>query len=328
MAPEQAAQFDLTLYLGRGPDGLAGVLNYRTELFESTTIARMQGHLTTLLRGIAEAPETTLQDLPLLTDEEQRQILDQGRGPVSTPPAAAGVHELFGQQAALRPDAIAVVRDDASVSYGEIERRASALAALLRMRGAGPGMRVAFCLDRQPLLIVAWLGILKSGACYLPLDPALPVRRLLGILTDARPALLLTTTRFMSWWEGTDAIRLDLDTLELGPALAHTRQGASGWARDDRAPDDPASVIYTSGSTGTPKGVAVSHRALLNACDAVVQATRIEPGDRFLHFAPIAFDVSAFQIFPALITGATTVLAAPPDELTNDEILAHCEQGL
>lgn len=329
MAPEQAAQFDLTLYLGRGPDGLAGVLNYRTELFESTTIARMQGHLTTLLRGIAEAPDTTLQDLPLLTDEEQRQILDQGRGPDSTQPAAAaGVHELFGHQAALRPDAIAVMRDDASVSYGEIERRASALAALLRMRGAGPGMRVAFCLDRQPLLIVAWLGILKSGACYLPLDPALPVRRLLAILTDARPALLLTTTRFMSWWEGTDAIRLDLDTLELGPALAHTRQGASGWARDDRAPDDPASVIYTSGSTGTPKGVAVSHRALLNACDAVVQATRIEPGDRFLHFAPIAFDVSAFQIFPALITGATTVLAAPPDELTNDEILAHCEQGL
>lgn len=338
MTQEEGAQFDLTLYVGHGPDGLGGMLNYSTELFDASTIDRMQSHLTCLLRAIGEAPGTPLGDLPWLTQPERQQLLADLRGAAAPPPAAAGVHELFTQCTALTPDAIAVVRDDEVVSYAEVERRAHALAAALNAHAIGRGSRVAFCLDRRPPLIVTLLGILKAGACYVPLDPAVPRQRLEAMVTDAQPALLIAETRYASWWRDAGITRcLDVSALidESVPigvshapqALSATTLAAPGTAVA-AAPDDPAYVIYTSGSSGTPKGVVVSHASLLNSCAAVAEATGAGPGDRFLHFAPIGFDVSAFQIFPALTTGATTVLAAPPNELSNADIMRLCEEGL
>jgi len=320
---EDAAQYDLTLYVGQGQDAVAGVLNYSTELFEPATIERMRGHLTGLLRAIAADPETPLQDLPMLTSGERQQLLADLTGADEPPPAAAGVHELFAQWADATPDAIAMVRDDHAISYAETDRRANAIAAMLIARGVGRGARVAFCLDRRPLMICTLLGILKAGACYLPLDPGFPTKRLRAIVSDARPALLITERQFASIWRRLR--RPPIVLFENGDADVGGRMTPPPVAS---APDDPAYVIYTSGSTGTPKGVVVPHRALLGSCAAVTRATGIGRGDRFLHYAPIGFDVSAFQILPALTTGATTVLAAPPDELSTDNILDLCRDGL
>ena len=319
---EEAIRFDLTLFAIEGGDELSGVLSYSAELFDQATMARMSGHLVSLLQAIVERPSARLDELPLLANEERVQVLARGIGVDAPEPTAAGVHELFERYVELTPNAPAVLRDGQILSYQDVDRRANQIAHALIALGAGRGTRVALCLDRRPPLVLALLGIMKSGACYVPLDPTYPARRLQGIVEDARPTVLLTETRFASLWHdlsGVTVVYLDASdsTIASRPTVNPGRKVT---------PDDPVYIIYTSGSTGTPKGVIVPHGALINSCRGVVEATGIGPGDRFLHFAPIGFDVTAFQIYPALTTGAATVLAPPASELSNDDILEICER--
>jgi amino acid adenylation domain-containing protein len=235
----------------------------------------------------------------------------------------SGVHELIERQADQAPAATAVWRDGRESSYADLERDANRVAHALLELGAGRGARVAVCLDRRPPLVVALVGAMKAGACYVPLDPTYPPARLRHIVEDSRPAVLLTERRYGALWEGLAGVQV-VEWEAEEERFARQPQSRPAVAL---TPEDPVYVVYTSGSTGTPKGVIVPHRALLNSCLAVVEADGIERGDRFLHFAPIGFDVSAFQIFPALISGATVVLADPAGELSNDDILDLCEQA-
>ncbi|MFJ8593553.1 non-ribosomal peptide synthase/polyketide synthase [Streptomyces sp. NPDC093598] len=237
--PRQAATFDLSVEFVPDGDGLTGLLEYRTDLFDTATAERMAGQLLRTLQGAATAPDRPLGTLPLLTPGEARRITDEWNA--TAPPVPATTHpELFARQAARTPHATALVAGDDRLDYATLNARANRLAHHLVAQGAGPEQLVALRLPRTADMIVAMLAVWKSGAGYLPLDLALPEERVRFLLDDARPALVLDEA----------ALRAVPTTLPDTDPVAPP------------APDTTAYVLYTSGSTGRPKGVAVTHRSL------------------------------------------------------------------
>ena len=191
------AKFDLTLSLTEQPEGLSGVIEYATDLFDATTIARLAGHFTTLLEGIVADPETPIAELPLLTAAEREQLLVQWNDTAVDYPRDRCIHQLFEQQAARTPDATAVVFEDTRLSYAELNARANQLAHHLITLGVGPDVLVGLCLERSLDLVVGLLGILKAGGAYVPLDPGYPATRLAFMLEDTQAPVLLTQHKLL-----------------------------------------------------------------------------------------------------------------------------------
>ncbi|GAA2545417.1 MULTISPECIES: non-ribosomal peptide synthase/polyketide synthase [Streptomyces] len=237
--PRRAATFDLSVEFVPDGEGLTGLLEYRTDLFEAATAERMADQLLRTLDGAAAEPDRPLGALPLLSPERQRQVTEDWNA-TARPVSEETLPELFARQAARTPHATALVAGDVRLDYATLDARADRLARHLVARGAGPERLVALRLPRTADMIVAILAVWKAGAGYLPLDPALPEDRVRFLLEDARPALVLDEA----------ALREAGDT--TGGPLAPPD------------PDTTAYVIYTSGSTGRPKGVAVTHRAAAN----------------------------------------------------------------
>ncbi|HEY1379606.1 MAG TPA: amino acid adenylation domain-containing protein, partial [Gemmataceae bacterium] len=208
------AKFDLTLGLTEMPDGLVGILEYNTDLFDAATIERMAGHFRRLLDEVVRDAERPISDLPLLADDERAKLLAIGEGVSTSPPSMTGgkmrcLHHLFEARAAERPDAEAVVCGAERVTYGELNRRANRLARHLRRRGVGPEVTVGVCVEKSVDMVVAVLGVLKAGGAYVPLDPALPRERLGVILADCKPAVVLTQRRLAA------ELPFDADRIEL-----------------------------------------------------------------------------------------------------------------
>ncbi|MFD7712520.1 amino acid adenylation domain-containing protein, partial [Streptomyces sp. NPDC059786] len=270
--PRQAATFDLSIEFVPDGDGLTGLLEYRTDLFDAETVRRTAGQLLRVLDGAATTPDRPLGALPLLGPDEARRIIHEWN-PTARPAPATTVPELFTRQAARTPQATALVAGDERLDCATLDARADRLARHLIARGAGPERLVALRLPRTADMIVALLAVWKSGAGYLPLDPALPEERVRFLLDDARPALVLDEAALRAVPE------VPADTAPL-------------------APPDPATtayVIYTSGSTGRPKGVAVSHRSLTRLLAAHREGFVAEAGGGPLNVALTAsfsFDTS------------------------------------
>ncbi|MFJ9950376.1 amino acid adenylation domain-containing protein [Kitasatospora sp. NPDC091207] len=232
-----------------------------------------------------------------------------GPGGAGRGPSRAGfsdtVHGLFRARAAHDPDAIAVLTENGELSYRELDRRSDRLAAALRARGIGPERVVPVCLERGADLVTAWLGVLKAGGAFLPLDPAHPQRRLAQLVEDCRAAVVVAARgrRFA----GAPAIAVDGRADGEPGAGTGTDPGPDPVA-DTAAPDDLAYLIYTSGTTGTPKGVPVTHRSLVFTLDRVMRAYGLTPRDRVLQLAALGFDTSLEQVFATLLSGATLVL--------------------
>ncbi|AZM56921.1 non-ribosomal peptide synthetase [Streptomyces sp. WAC 01529] len=241
--PRQAATFDLSIEFVPDGDGLTGLLEYRTDLFDQATAERMADQLIRLLEGACAAPDQALGSLPLLSDEETRRLVHDWN-PAPLPVTDTTHPELFERRAARTPDALALVAGGERLDYATLNARANRLAHHLIAHGAGPEQLVALRLPRTADMIVAILAVWKSGAGYLPLDPALPEERVRFLLDDARPALVL-----------------DEAALRAVPAAAPDTDPTDADRRSPLAADHLAYVIYTSGSTGRPKGVAVTHRA-------------------------------------------------------------------
>ncbi|MFC9953032.1 amino acid adenylation domain-containing protein, partial [Streptomyces prasinus] len=242
--PRRAATFDLSVEFIPDGDGLTGLLEYRTDLFDAATAARMADQLSRLLDGAAAEPDRPLGTLPLLSPRQLEQVTRDWNA-TALPVPEDTLPELFARQAARTPHTTALVAADARLDYAELDARADRLARRLTARGAGPERLVALRLPRTADMITAILAVWKAGAGYLPLDPALPEDRTRFLLDDARPALVLDET----------ALR-DLSGPGTDPA------DAGPLAPPD--PDSTAYVLYTSGSTGRPKGVTVTHRSLAN----------------------------------------------------------------
>ncbi|MGW5053662.1 non-ribosomal peptide synthase/polyketide synthase [Actinokineospora sp. NPDC004072] len=291
--PRPAARFDLVFEFTPRADTLDLVVEYDTALFEPATVDRIAAHLARLLAAFAEAPGARLGELSALADDERARVLEEWNPPVA-PATDAVLPELFDQQVARTPDAVAVACDGTELTYRELAERANRLARELVARGAGPERFVAVALPRTPELVVALLAVLKSGAAYQPIDLAYPAERIAALLADTRPALILS----------------EADGLP-GTVLAPSRLDLSGHSPDPLParvrPDQPAYVIHTSGSTGRPKGVVVPHTAAADL--AAWAAAETGPAlSRVAASTSLNFDVSVFEIFGPLLSGGCVEL--------------------
>ncbi|BDM74033.1 non-ribosomal peptide synthetase (plasmid) [Streptomyces nigrescens] len=304
--PRPAARFDLVLeFLPRGDGSFGLTVEYNTDLFDAATAARLARHLHLLLAGMADGPHRTVAELPLLTDDERRTMLDAWNTP-QAPGRETTLPALFEEQTALTPDRTAVVCGETRLSYDEVNRRANRLARMLAARGAGPESLVALALPRSADLVTVLWAVLKAGAGYLPVDPGYPADRIRFMLADARPAVVLTTRETAGCLpEGTEALVLDepgtADALAAGPA--HDLTDAERVRPLD--PGHPAYVIYTSGSTGRPKGVLVTHRSV---ADLAAWAGEWFGPQRLAHVVAstsLNFDVSVFELLCPLLSGGS-----------------------
>ncbi|HEX8128534.1 MAG TPA: amino acid adenylation domain-containing protein, partial [Pyrinomonadaceae bacterium] len=305
------AKFDLTLGMNETGEGrLAGLFEYNTDLFDAETIERMIGHLTTLLEGIVADPERLVSELPLMTEEERRQVVVEWNETGRERVRGECVHEMFERQAEARPEAVAIACEGKGWTFAEVNARANKLARYLRQRGVGAEVVVGVLMERSAEMLVALLGVLKAGGAYLPLDPAYPTERLAFILQDAQIPLLLTEDRLRQTMFEHTARVVCVDAEREALARESGENPACGASADNLV-----YVIYTSGSTGRPKGVCVPHGALANHARAVGERYGLQPADRVLQFASMSFDVAAEELFASWARGATVVLMPPDDYL-------------
>jgi natural product biosynthesis luciferase-like monooxygenase protein len=314
-AVEGTAKFDLQLSLAETAEGLEGALEYRTDLFEPATVARLSGHLERLLRAAVDAPGVSVADLALLTPDEARAVLRDWND-FTPPPEATRDVSIPGQfraQAARTPDAVAVVGDDETLTYAQLDARSDAWAWRLKERGVGPESRVGLCVERSASMVVAMLGVLKAGAAYVPLDPDYPRERLTYVLEDCGAALLLTQTHLAELLPTAGRPVVCLDGADA-PAPVDPR--GAPFVRV--GPGDLAYVIYTSGSTGRPKGVMVPHGAVDNFFTAMDARVGPSPAGSWLAVTSISFDISVLELlwtltrgFKVVVQGEDAVLKAP-----------------
>ena len=291
----ETAKFDLLLTMGESDEGLAGRLNYNTDLFDAATITRMAKHFERLLEAAVSNPDEQVSRLRLLSDNEKNMLLfawnDTGRNYGKDVP----VHLAFAAKVRRTPEAVAVSFEQDRLTYAELNRRANRLAHRLRRLGVGPEVPVGLLARRSVEMIVAMLGVLKAGGAYVPLDPDYPRERLAFMLEAARCPVLVT--------HGVTA-----EDLLLG---AHVLLDTADPTIDSESDADPANdtdaentayIIFTSGSTGTPKGIVIPHRAI----NRLVSADYIELGasNCVAQASNASFDAATFEVWGALLSGA------------------------
>ncbi|HVR95471.1 MAG TPA: amino acid adenylation domain-containing protein, partial [Thermoanaerobaculia bacterium] len=315
--PDRPAQLDLTLMLAEGADGLGASFQLNTDLFDVATIERMAGHFRTLLAGAVAEPGSPVRDLPLLTPEERAELVCEWNATAADYPRERLVHELFEEQADRTPERPALVHDHRSLTYLELERRANQLAHHLMKMGVGPEVAVGVHLDRSPDMAVSVLGVLKTGAGYLPLDPAYPEDRVSYMLEDAGAPVVLTQERLEGALAGYPGRRLRVDA-DWG-AVAGEPESRPTRSAD---PDNFAYLIYTSGSTGRPKGVQVRHRGVVNFLASMGHRPGLGPDDVLVAVTTLSFDIAGLELYLPWMNGARVVLASREDASDGTRLLA------
>lgn len=313
-----SAKFDLTLFLWESQDGIEAEIEYSTDLFDESTIIRWGGHLRRLLAAIAEQPHARLIDLQMMDEHERRCVLQTWNPPDTAYPSDQAVPALFESQAARTPQALAVVEGDCSLSYAQLNAHANQVAHRLLALGAGAETPVALCIGRSIESVVAMLGVLKSGACMVPLDSAYPAHRLKFMLEDSGASILLMQTGCCEALQGTQMPTLLLDTLSDLSGVPSINPGRTIH------PDQLAYITYTSGSTGRPKAVAVPHRG-------VVRLVKDNPYvdfdmGTFLHMSALTFDATTFELMGPLLNGGKVVVA-PAGRLSPQDLGKVMQDG-
>lgn len=300
------SQFDLTLAVWETKAGLIGSWEYNSDLFEPDTIARMTSHFQTLLAAIIANPHQSIGELPLLNQQERHQLLVEWNDTYTPYPDSKCIHQLFEEQAEKTPYAVAVVYEDESLTYQQLNLRANQLAHYLRSLGVKPEVLVGICIERSSktlpkaslLMVVGLLGILKAGGAYVPLDPAYPQERLAFMLEDAQVSVLLTQENLVATLPPHQAQVVCLDSDRANSTSEEN-------SLEGVTTENLAYVIYTSGSTGRPKGVQIEHRGLLNLVFWHQQTFAVSSLDRVTQIAGVAFDACGWEIWPYLTAGAS-----------------------
>ncbi|MFZ6028532.1 MAG: amino acid adenylation domain-containing protein [Chloroflexota bacterium] len=308
----RSSQFDLRVSLGESADGLDGGFEYATDLFDSTTVARLIVHYHTLLEAVIEKPDQSIGTLALMPPDEYRLLVETWNQTNASYPQDRGLHEWIEDQVRRTPSAPALVFEGQTLSYRELNRRANLLAGKLREAGIGPERRVGVCMERSIEMVTSLLAVLKAGGAFVPIDPTYPKDRLAYLLND-----------YASTSQGEGPILLTQPHLRshLPDFPGQSICLEPGWGADNPkepgdlprvvTPDNLAYVIYTSGSTGRPKGAMNSHRAICNRLFWMQKAYALTSADRVLQKTPFSFDVSVWEFFWPLLNGACLVIAPP-----------------
>ncbi|PJY99311.1 non-ribosomal peptide synthetase [Bacillus vallismortis] len=311
-----SAKFDLTLEISENrladgtPNGLEGLLEYSTDLFKQETAQALADRLMRLLEAAESDPDQHIGNLDILAPEERSSMVTDWHS-VSDKLPHACLPEQFEKQAALRPDAIAVVYEDQALSYAELNERANRLARMLISEGVGPEQFVALALPRSLEMAVGLLAVLKAGAAYLPLDPDYPADRIAFMLKDAQPAFIMTNIKAAAHIPPAENVpKIVLDDPELAEKL--NRYPAENPNNTDRiqplSPLNTAYVIYTSGSTGVPKGVMIPHQNVTRLFAATDHWFHFSSDDTWTMFHSYAFDFSVWEIWGPLLHGGRLVI--------------------
>lgn len=308
------AKFDLIHAFEDSVEGVFGRFEYATDLFDESTMSRMEGHWQMLLESIVANPEQGVGQLTLVTPAERQLLLVEWNAAQATYLQDQWVPQLFEAQAERTPDALAAVCEGEQLTYRELNERANRLAHYLYSLGVRPEMLVGICLDRTLEMLIGILAILKAGGAYVPLDPGNPPEHLAFILQDTQMPLLLTQQQWCSRLPERQTQLICLDTARE----AISQQSEANLASEVKG-EHLAYVVYTSGSTGRPKGTLIEHRAFSHHCQTITRVYELQASDRMLQFSAFTFDVSLEQMVPTLLAGATVVLRGSqvwsPDEL-------------
>jgi surfactin family lipopeptide synthetase A len=311
MSDAPLGALDLAVTWRRVDSGqLLGVVRYNPELFDRATVERMMSHHAALLESALATPQIRVSELEHTTPDERALLAAWGVEESTGRP-----HSLldgFRRQAGVAPDAVALVFDDATLTYAELRRRSERLAGALVRRGVGPETVVGLAMDRSAALVVAMLAVVTAGAAYLPLDPEYPDSRLAFMVADSDACLVLAD-RELPWAQGVPVLRMAEVTAD---AAAEPRP----WVDRPAHPDQRACVLYTSGSTGRPKGVATTHRGIVRlVCEAAFFAC--DRSDVVAQTSSPSFDAASLEIWGALLNGAR-LCGIPKDEVLSNELLA------
>jgi len=297
------AQFEITLVVEETGGQIFGCWQYNKDLFDRETIAELSALYEQVLRQMTADPGARVSALNLMSEDEQRRVLVDYNETGTDFPGDALLHDLIGAVAADKDEDTAVICGDSHVTFGDLNRQANGVARALVKQGAGTGDTVGVLVDRSPEMIAALLGVMRSGAAYVPLDPDFPGQRLGMMLDDAVPKVLIATTETVKAAPKGDWDVLNVNEIEATASAPKVKMNSA----------DLAYVIYTSGSTGKPKGVEISHRSAVNFLCSMRETPGIEKEDRLLAVTTLSFDISLLEMFLPLMAGATVVIAEKED---------------
>ena len=292
--------YELALRVTSGSAGIVFAAQFATDVFTPDTVRRFLGHLIVLLEEVVGDDAQALDTIPILTDAERHQILDDFNATAKDFPADKCLHELFEARAAEQPDAPAVVFGGETLTYRELNERANRLAHRLRKHGVGPDVMVGLLIERSLEMVVGLMGIAKAGGAYVPMDASYPMDRLAFMIEDTAVDVLLTQASIVPKLPAHDAevICLDRDWSDIATESAEN-------PTTDVTPENLIYVIYTSGSTGRPKGCMLDHRGRVSNFLDFNRRFGVGPGDRLLGISSLSFDMCAYDVFGTLAAGAT-----------------------
>ncbi|RLT97984.1 non-ribosomal peptide synthetase [Ketobacter sp.] len=320
----RTSKFDLTLNLEEGPNGLEGMIEYNTDLFDRETIHRMVGHLEQILDVVAQHPHSRLSEVALLSDHEKDLVINQWNHQPQTYAFEDTIHQRFEASVAAAPERVAVSMDGLSLTYGDLNARSNRLAHYLRNQGVKANDLVGVCLNRSLDMVVTILAVLKAGGAYVPLDPTNPQERIHFILDDADVVALITHSSVADVVarEGMTPVVLDALEHELDPYPDTNPEPVAGC-------DDRAYVIYTSGTTGKPKGVLIPHSNVIRLFTATDQWFGFNQQDVWTLFHSFAFDFSVWELWGALFYGGRVIIVSSQlAKSTEDFYQLVCEEGV
>ncbi|MCB9450594.1 MAG: amino acid adenylation domain-containing protein [Anaerolineaceae bacterium] len=317
-----ASKFDLTLYLREAAGGMEGQFEYNTDLFDESTILRMESHFARLLENVVASPSRPISELSLLTEAERQHILVEWNDTTVSYPLDVSVYQLFEAQVERTPEAVAVVCKDHSLTYRELNERANQLAHYLRGLEVGADTLVGVCMERSLEMVISVYAILKAGGAYVPMDPEYPPARLAYMLQDSDVPVLLTQAHLIPQLPEHQAKVISLDT-EWATIAVESNSNLSV----DIQPDNLAYMIYTSGSTGNPKGVLIEHRGLTNYIWWANQTYQNGESLTFPLFSSLSFDLTVTSIYVPLISGGKIIVYPGDPEAPGMAILKVIEDN-
>lgn len=315
--PKSFVNFDLFLNAVESDSGLVIDCDYNRDLFDRVTVDRWLQCFKTLLLQMAAHSKQPVSRLSLFNSAEGERVLGAWNQTRAEYPRDSCIHQLFEEQAARTPEAIGAVFAGQRLTYAELDAKSNRLAHHLRSLGVGPEATVAICMDRSMEMLVSVLAVLKAGGAYIPLDPNYPLERIVGLIEDSSPALLLTQSQTVSSLRPLATRTICLD--QVWPAIL--RESPDKLA-STVGPQNLAYLIFTSGSTGRPKGVEITHRAVVNLLWAMANRPGLGPEDVLLAVTTLSFDIAVLELFLPLIVGAHVVIAGREDVSDGHRLLA------